>query len=100
LIYHFPVRSRTQFESKVRQGGDAYARNSELHPKAGWHWRRWRRMLDAPGGLDATLEEALPSGAKLAKGLADGSILMDATMAAPLRELARAGPRSSKAQRL
>lgn len=40
-IRHFPVRSYAQFAAKVRAGGAAYARNTELPPSAGGHWRRW-----------------------------------------------------------
>jgi hypothetical protein len=78
-IYHFPVRSAQQFESKVRQGGAAYGRNVELPQRVGWHWRRWYRMLTEEG-LEAVLADALPNFASLQAGLRCGSICEDPYM--------------------
>jgi glycosyltransferase involved in cell wall biosynthesis len=40
-VYHFPVRSYTQFQRKVIEGGSAIVSNPKLAPGFGWHWRRW-----------------------------------------------------------
>lgn len=59
-IFHYPVRSREQFERKVIQGGQAYAANTELPEMAGWHWRRWYRAYQEQG-IEVVLADALPS---------------------------------------
>jgi len=91
VVYHFPVRSREQFEVKIREGGAAYARNAELPPGIGWHWRRWLAKIENEG-LDAALSEALPSGAMVRKGLRSGAILRDTSMVDDVRR-ASADPR-------
>jgi hypothetical protein len=80
VIYHYPVRSAEQFERKVRQGGDAYTRNTRLPMEIGWHWRRWHRMIDR-GGIAAVLIDTIPTDASIADGCRDGSIEMDTSMA-------------------
>lgn len=40
-IYHFPVRNKNQFFSKVANGGRSYENNKTLHASIGFHWRRW-----------------------------------------------------------
>lgn len=39
LILHFPLRSYSQFENKIRNGGAAYERNKELPENVGNTWR-------------------------------------------------------------
>lgn len=78
-VYHYPVRSAEQFEAKIRQGGAAYARNTELPVTAGWHWRRWYRMIKEEG-LDAVLSEALPDSSLLEIELQSGEMTRDTTM--------------------
>lgn len=79
LIYHFPVRSRTQFETKIRQGGAAYAANTELPTSMGWHWRRWYRMLN-DHGLEKAIADALPDSDRLERDVSDGSVVIDVRM--------------------
>ena len=86
-IYHFPIRGRAHFEKKVVQGGAAYAANTRLPATAGWHWRRWYRMLQE-NGLDAALADALPTAARLASDLADGTVVDDPRAPALLEALA------------
>lgn len=40
-VYHFPIRGKDGFFSKVIQGGAALERNTSLDSNKGWHWRRW-----------------------------------------------------------
>lgn len=75
-VYHFPYRSRAQFLRKVTVGGAAYARNRELPPTSGWHWRRWHRMA-AEVGVDAIPAEVLPSAEQLQRDLAQGTVVED-----------------------
>ena len=87
VIFHFPVRSAAQFEAKIRQGGDAYARNTELPKSVGWHWRRWHKKLRTHG-LEETLSEALPSPQEVVAGLRYGSMTVDRTVSEELTRLA------------
>lgn len=82
-IYHFPVRSSMQFERKVRQGGEAYAANTELGPMAGWHWRRWYRMLNE-NGLEKAISDALPDGDCLDRDISDRTVVTDTRMQADM----------------
>lgn len=47
-VRHFPYRSATQFESKVRSGAAAYAA-TDLPESIGAHWRQYGRILDTFG---------------------------------------------------
>jgi hypothetical protein len=82
-VFHFPIRSAAQFEAKIRNGGAAYERNTELSNGTGWHWRRWHKML-MNGGVQRALADALPSADAIATGLEKGTILEDRTMASVL----------------
>lgn len=99
VIYHYPVRSRSQFERKILQGGEAYERNTELSTKVGWHWRRWHRMIQE-SDVDAALADALPSGCALIEGVAAGQMLRDETMVEKLQQIkAGSGRQSSRGVR-
>lgn len=78
-VFHFPVRSRRQFQRKIQEGGEAYARNMEAPATAGWHWRRLYRRLREQG-LEAALADAVPSSAQIEHGLITGEILEDRRM--------------------
>ncbi len=58
--FHYPIRSFSHFEQKVRQGGAALERNTELHPSMGGHWRRWFEIFKA-GGLRSEYDQLVPS---------------------------------------
>jgi len=73
-ILHFPVRSKAQFRSKVRNGGLAYARNSVLSKGAGWHVRRQFHLIEGQG-LDAAIADALPDKAALDQDLLSGVVV-------------------------
>lgn len=78
-IFHFPIRSTSQFRLKVVNGGGAYARNTALPPGMGWHWRRWYRMLQTQG-IEATIADALPNSEALVRDLAIGIVVEDNRM--------------------
>jgi hypothetical protein len=40
-IYHFPIRSRNQFNQKVKNGGSSYESNKRLDKSIGFHLKRW-----------------------------------------------------------
>lgn len=39
VIFHYPMRSYEQFESKIKLGGAAYERNTRFSPQVGITWR-------------------------------------------------------------
>jgi glycosyltransferase involved in cell wall biosynthesis len=78
-IYHYPVRGFAQFRRKVEQGGAAYARNTSVPALAGWHWRRWHRMI-AAGQAERAFREALPSDARLQADVSAGIAVVDRAM--------------------
>ena len=82
-IFHFPIRSSAQFEAKIKNGGTAYERNTELSNGIGWHWRRWHKML-MESGVQRALADALPSASVIGTGLERGTIREDRTMASVL----------------
>ena len=75
-ILHFPMRSFLQFENKIKLGGAAYERNSELDKAIGNTWRKlfndYRRA-----GLEQYYRSQVKSEAEIEKGLESGSLVMD-----------------------
>ena len=85
-IYHYPIRSKKQIRVKVMQGGEAYARNKELAPSTGWHWRRWYHILQNQG-IEAVLADILPSSDSLRSDRETGIVIEDNTMRSHLTAL-------------
>jgi hypothetical protein len=79
-VFHYPIRSRTQFERKVRNGGASYARNRELGREVGFHWRYWYELLQR-GELDREFERHCFEGPRLSAALASGEVREDRTLA-------------------
>lgn len=75
-IYHYPIRSASQFEAKILSGGLAYSKNKKLPKMVGWTWRRWYKMLQ-DHGMDDVMSDILPSEARFRKDLAAGLIIKD-----------------------
>lgn len=50
-ILHFPMRSHTQFENKIKCGGAAYERNETLPREIGITWRELYSEYQAKNGL-------------------------------------------------
>ncbi|SHH86281.1 glycosyltransferase family 2 protein [Cognatishimia maritima] len=83
-IYHYPVRSEQQMQSKVENGGASYAANADFPMNMGWHWRRWYQMLHSRG-IEAVMQDALPSQAQLQQDIAESRVTLDRTMIELLR---------------
>jgi len=66
-------------ERKIRNGGGAFARNTTLPKKKGWHWRRWYRML-LDGDAERAFGEVLPSEQRLLDDVRAGRVLVDRAM--------------------
>lgn len=76
VIYHAPIRTRAQFETKARDGGAALARNTDLPISAGWHLRRWDWQLRNLG-FAAAIGDAIPSMTRLEQDEKAGIVLKD-----------------------
>ena len=51
-ILHFPYRRFQQYQSKIRLGGAAYARNTQLQANVGRTWREQHKIVDQPELVD------------------------------------------------
>lgn len=85
-VYHYPVRSRSQFVSKSCNGGSAYARNTELSRGTGWHKRRWYALYQEKG-VTAAIRDALPSAARLRADIASRAVIRDETLLGVLDQI-------------
>lgn len=82
-VLHVPMRSYQQFERKIRNGGQSYARNSSLPPEVGWHWRSdYDRLL--AGTLTDAYRERQPDPRD-----ASGRYVVDPTLHDRLQALVR-----------
>jgi glycosyltransferase involved in cell wall biosynthesis len=79
-VFHYPVRSLAQFESKVCNAGSGYARNRELSPGQGFHKRRWYAQWLA-GELPQAFEAQFFGPERLAAALASDELCLDRTIA-------------------
>jgi len=85
--FHYPIRSREQFRSKVRNAGSGYAINRELPPGVGDRMRYWYALLQR-GQLDDEYFRFHHHDAKLLRErLASGEVLEDAYLATTLRQV-------------
>ena len=85
IIYHFPIRSKEQLLLKSKQGGEAYANNTEFSINTGWHWRRWHGMLNETK-VNTLLADALPNQVQLKSDIASRTLVEDATIKDYFRE--------------
>jgi hypothetical protein len=83
-ILHFPVRSQARFANKIAKGGAVYARNTELPPDVGHHWRRLHGLQEAGTFDEEYLHLVLPDG-QVAEGLARGTLVEDTRLRDALR---------------
>jgi hypothetical protein len=83
-ISHFPVRDFASFERKIVQGGQAYARNQELHPDVGYAWR-WLYKLWCDQGLGDWYERQLLRPEHIEERLARGTLVVDDAVLRTLR---------------
>jgi hypothetical protein len=75
-IWHFPERGYARFDTKVVNGGRAYARNQELPPSAGRHWRHFYERHQA-GALRDEYAALEWSDEELQTGLEEGRLVVD-----------------------
>ncbi len=79
-IWHFPERDYARFETKIVNGGRAYARNQELPPSAGRHWRHLYERYQA-GTLRDEYAALAWSHEELQAGLEEGRLVVDRRLA-------------------
>jgi hypothetical protein len=80
-ILHFPIRSKAQFENKIRNGGAAYARNQKLPLTVARGWRSLYATLTTDGSLDSYLESQRFTRDRISTGLASGDLIEDTRLA-------------------
>jgi len=85
-ISHFPLRGYAAFERKIALGGAAYERNAHLPPEVGATWRRLHEILRS-GELRAWYDRQVLKPEQVRRGLADGSLVVDDTVARTLGKL-------------
>lgn len=76
-IFHFPIRSSEQFTRKIKNGGAALARNTELADNIGSTWRSLYKELLESGSLGNYLGSQVFDAEKLEKQLEMGKIVED-----------------------
>lgn len=96
LVYHYPIRSMAQFETKVWNGGSGYDLNDYLHPELGHHKRRWYRLLLA-GQLEKEYAHHFFDHRRLRAALETGEIKADFTLHNALLNLSTPAPTARQA---
>lgn len=86
-IFHFPMRNFAQFERKVIQVGTGYEQLEHRSPEVGRD-QLYLLELQRADKLRRYWEDAVPDDAALARGLADGSIVLDRRLDSFMRSLA------------
>jgi hypothetical protein len=76
-IFHFPMRSYSQFERKIRLGAEALARNPRLSSKTGSTWRHLYDTYYRPGLLKDYYFKLVPSENDINVGLNSGRLVRD-----------------------
>lgn len=80
-IFHFPLRSVSQFENKIAKGGAAYARNTTLPQTTGITWRKLYEEYSEQQGLAEYFEQNLYDADRLERELAVGKLIEDRRLA-------------------
>lgn len=86
-ILHFPARSFTQFERKIRQGAQALERNSSLHPGVGSTWRAIYNERLLQGRLPEYYAALKPDTDELGERIARGDLVADVRLRDAMAEL-------------
>jgi len=85
-ILHYPLRVYKQFEMKIKFGGSALERNTELPTEIGSTWRKLYKEYMA-GKLEQYYNTQIPDDTILSKGLADGSLVEDTRLSHYMQNL-------------
>jgi len=85
-ILHFPYRRFEQYQSKIRLGGAAYARNTQLQAAIGRTWREQHKIVDQPE-LIAFWSDLQWSSQRCIRGEMRGELLREPRLRACLQRL-------------
>jgi SAM-dependent methyltransferase len=83
VIMHYPMRSYSQFESKIVKGGAAYQRNTEVPVELGRGWRLLYHEYLA-GRLRAYYDRQVLAEGDIERGIAEGRLIVDRRIEAAL----------------
>jgi hypothetical protein len=86
-VFHYPIRSYRQFESKVRNAGSGYSKNRELPADIGFHKRHWYELLQSGRLAPLFWETYYFDRARLAKSLESGALEEDAIASTRIRRM-------------
>ena len=86
VIFHFPMRSYSQFANKIRKGGRAYARNTALPPEMGSTWRELYRLYER-GELEEYYARHEVQADEIEEGIRHGRLVPDKRLQAFLTAL-------------
>ena len=75
-ILHFPIRSASQYLRKIKNGGNAYANNTELDENIGTTWRKQWAELNATGEL-LFIKDNIKSEHELNQMIDSGEVIKD-----------------------
>ena len=79
-VLHLPMRSYESFQEKIERGIGYFAKNPELSPGIGWHWRRWIELFQS-GRLRDEYQSQFPGAVSAAVLLADGRVVPETRLA-------------------
>lgn len=79
MIFHFPMRTYKQFAAKIKKGGAAHDRNTELSPEIGATWRGYYEKYRT-GRLRNEIQQAFIPDIECEHKLATGELLHDARL--------------------
>ena len=79
-ILHLPMRSYEAFQEKIECGIGYFAKNPELGPRTGWHWRRWIELFKS-GRLREEYGEQFPDANTAQALIADGRVVSETRLA-------------------
>ena len=85
-IFHYPVRSLSQFESKIGLGANACALNTELDPNICGHWRHLHE-IQRNVGLKEEYNEMIYDEIKLREEIDQGVLVRDTSLADRINEI-------------
>lgn len=80
-VLHFPMRARDQFETKMRNGGAAYERNTRIPKTLARKWRNLYEIYKAEGSLEAYCRQNTLTPVEIMRELEAGSLVRDTRLA-------------------
>lgn len=85
-ILHFPIRSYSQFEAKIREGTEALERNHHISPEVGRTWRYLYHEHLVNGSLPDYYRNLIPDQTALENDLDRGVLIRDERIKSALAE--------------